>query len=222
MVLHRCIWVLFYADTVLYLFFYTLAQFYIEEEKDMALWELFMIGVGLSMDAFAVSICKGLATKSVKAKHFLLVGLWFGGFQALMPFIGYLLGSSFEQYIVSFDHWIAFILLVLIGANMIRESFSKEEEASNGSFAVKVMFLLAVATSIDALAVGITFALLPDVNIALAVSLIGITTFFLSGIGLKIGNAFGTRYKSKAELAGGLILVLIGTKILLEHLGILG
>lgn len=221
MVLHRCIWVLFYADTVLYLFF-VLRTFLQRGGKDMAIWELFMIGVGLSMDAFAVSVCKGLATKSVKAKHFLLVGLWFGGFQALMPFIGYLLGSSFEQYIVSFDHWIAFILLVLIGANMIRESFSKDEEPSNASFAVKIMFLLAIATSIDALAVGITFALLPDVNIALAVSLIGITTFFLSGIGLKIGNVFGTRYKSKAEFIGGLILVLIGTKILLEHLGILG
>lgn len=187
----------------------------------MDLWELFVIAVGLSMDAFAVSVCKGLATKEVKAKHFLIVGLWFGGFQALMPTLGYLLGAAFQQYITKLDHWIAFILLALIGGNMIRESFSKEEEPANGSFAFKIMFLMAVATSIDALAVGITFALLPDVNIVAAVSFIGITTFVLSGVGLKIGNVFGARYKSKAEFAGGLILVLMGVKILLEHLNII-
>lgn len=187
----------------------------------MDLWELFLIAVGLSMDAFAVSICKGLATKKVKAKHFLIVGLWFGGFQALMPALGFLLGSTFEKYITALDHWIAFILLGLIGGNMIRESLSKEEEHANDSFAFKIMFLMAVATSIDALAVGITFALLPNVNIFAAVSFIGITTFILSGVGLKIGNTFGSKYKNKAEFAGGLILVLMGIKILLEHLNMI-
>lgn len=187
----------------------------------MDLWELFFIAAGLSMDAFAVSVCKGLATKEVKAKHFLIVGLWFGGFQALMPALGYLLGAAFQQYITSLDHWIAFILLALIGGNMIRESFSQKEEAANGSFAFQIMFLMAVATSIDALAVGITFALLPDVNIIAAVSFIGSITFLLSGLGLKIGNVFGARYKAKAEFAGGLILVLMGCKILLEHLNLI-
>ena len=187
----------------------------------MDLWELFLIAVGLSMDAFAVSVCKGLATQKVQVKHFLIVGLWFGGFQALMPAIGYLLGSTFEQYITAFDHWIAFILLGIIGGNMIKESFSKEEECCNNSFALKVMFLMAVATSIDALAVGITFALLPDVNILTAVSFIGIITFILSGIGVKIGNVFGAKYKAKAEFAGGLILICMGIKILLEHLNII-
>lgn len=187
----------------------------------MNLWELFLIAAGLSMDAFAVSVCKGLATKKIEIRHFLLVGLWFGGFQALMPALGYFLGSGFEQYISHLDHWIAFILLALIGGNMIREAFSKNEEQHDASFSAKTMFIMAVATSIDALAVGITFALLPDVNIAAAVSFIGIITFILSGVGLKIGNVFGTRYKAKAEFAGGLILVLMGIKILLEHLGIL-
>lgn len=187
----------------------------------MDLWELFFIAAGLSMDAFAVSVCKGLATKEVKAKHFLIVGLWFGGFQALMPALGYLLGAAFQQYITNLDHWIAFILLALIGGNMIRESFSQKEVAANGSFAFQIMFLMAVATSIDALAVGITFALLPDVNIIAAVSFIGIITFLLSGLGLKIGNVFGARYKAKAEFAGGLILVLMGCKILLEHLNLI-
>ena len=185
----------------------------------MNLWELFLIAAGLSMDAFAVSVCKGLATKKIEIRHFLIVGLWFGGFQALMPALGYFLGSGFEQYISHLDHWIAFILLALIGGNMIREALSKNEECHDASFSVKTMFIMAVATSIDALAVGITFALLPDVNIAAAVSFIGIITFILSGPGLKIGNVFGTRYKAKAEFAGGLILVLMGIKILLEHLG---
>ena len=187
----------------------------------MELYELFIIAVSLSMDAFAVSICKGLSTGRPRAGHCLTCGAWFGGFQALMPSAGFLLGSAFEQYIVSFDHWIAFVLLALIGGNMVKESFSGEEECHDGSFSVRTMFLLAVATSIDALAVGVTFALLPDVHITAAVSLIGATTFLLSAAGLKVGNVFGLRYKARAELAGGVILILIGLKILLEHLGIL-
>ena len=164
----------------------------------MGLLELFLIAVGLSMDAFAVSVCKGLSERQLKAKHYLIIGAWFGGFQALMPAVGY-----------------------LIGGNMIREALSKDEEKLDASFSFKTMLLLAIATSIDALAVGITFALLPDVNIAAAVLFIGATTFILSAIGLKVGNVFGTKYKSKAELAGGVILILIGTKILLEHLGVI-
>lgn len=187
----------------------------------MTLVELFLIAVGLSMDAFAVSLCKGLSARQLKAKHYLTVGAWFGGFQALMPAIGYLLGSSFEGYINKFDHWVAFFLLALIGGGMVRESFEKDDETLDDSFTFKAMFILAVATSIDALAVGITFALLPDVNIAAAVCFIGETTFILSAAGLKIGNIFGLKYKNKAELAGGAILILIGLKILLEHLGII-
>ena len=180
-----------------------------------------MIAVGLSMDAFAVSICKGLATKKVGVKHMLIVGLWFGGFQALMPLIGYFLGSTFEEYITRFDHWVAFVLLALIGGNMIREALSGEEEKANDLLGVREMLTLAVATSIDALAVGVTFALLPGVNIAAAVSFIGVITFVISAAGIKVGNAFGTKCKSKAELAGGVILILIGLKILLEHLGVI-
>ena len=187
----------------------------------MTFLELLLIAIGLSMDAFAVSICKGLSTRQLKVKHYLLVGFWFGGFQALMPVIGYLLGTSFEQYITSVDHWIAFGLLVLIGGNMIKESLHKDCENCSSSFDFKTMLLLAIATSIDALAIGVTFALLPDVNIYLAVSLIGVTTFIFSARGLKVGNIFGVKYKSKAEFAGGLILVLMGTKILLEHLGVI-
>ena len=187
----------------------------------MGIIELFILAVGLSMDACAVSICKGLATEKVKPKHMIITGLWFGGFQALMPLIGYFLGKSFEKYVTSFDHWITFILLGAIGFNMIKESFSKEESESDCDFGCKTMFLMAVATSIDALAVGITFALLPDVNIFAAVSFIGIITFTLSAIGVKLGSIFGGKYKSKAELAGGIILILMGSKILLEHLGIL-
>lgn len=186
----------------------------------MSLLSLFTIAVGLSMDAFAVSVCKGLAIKKISLKNALLVGLWFGGFQALMPFIGYLLGINFESYITAIDHWIAFILLGIIGINMIRESLSKEEEETDASLSVKAMFPLAIATSIDALAVGITFAFL-KVSIVPAISVIGVTTFVLSMIGVKIGNVFGTRYKSRAELVGGIILILMGTKILLEHLGVL-
>ena len=194
---------------------------FIFTEKNMTYFELFLIAVGLSMDAFAVSVCKGLSTQEPKAKHYLAVGAWFGGFQALMPLLGYLLGSSFEGYINRFDHWVAFALLAVIGGNMIKESFEEDEEKADDSFTFKTMLVLAVATSIDALAVGITFALLPDVNIVAAVSFIGLTTFVLSAVGLKVGNIFGLKYKSKAELAGGVILILIGLKILLEHLGII-
>lgn len=187
----------------------------------MGITELFLIAVGLSMDAFAVSVCKGLSTGWLKPRHYLAVGAWFGGFQALMPAIGYLLGSSFQQYITRYDHWIAFILLAFIGGNMLKEGFSKESETVNSSFRPAAMAVLAVATSIDALAVGITFALLPDVNIIAAVLFIGIITFILSCVGLKIGNVFGLKYKSRAEIAGGAILILIGLKILLEHLGVI-
>ena len=186
----------------------------------MGLWELFIIAVGLSMDAFAVSICKGLSVKKVQVKHYLIVGLYFGGFQAAMPLLGYILGSRFQNLVSNIDHWIAFALLVLIGANMIKES-REQSEALDNSFTVKTMIALAVATSIDALAVGITFAFL-QVQIVPAVCFIGITTFVLSAVGLKIGNVFGTKYKSKAELAGGLVLVVMGIKILVEHLGLLG
>ena len=185
----------------------------------MSILEILLLGIGLSMDAFAVSICKGLSTKRLQTRHYLIIGAWFGGFQALMPTIGFFLGSTFEQYITAFDHWVAFVLLSAIGAGMIKESFSKEASDGNDSFSFKTMLLLALATSIDALAVGITFALLPDVNVPLAVCLIGITTFVCSAAGLKVGNLFGLKYKAKAELAGGIILILIGLKILLEHLG---
>lgn len=182
----------------------------------MGFFELLFLAVGLSMDAFAVSICKGLSVGRLKIEHCAIAGLYFGGFQALMPLLGWLLGKQFENLIKSVDHWIAFVLLVLIGANMIRESFGKDETL-NDSFSFKVMLPLAIATSIDALAVGVTFAFL-DVNIVFAVSLIGVTTFLFSAAGVKIGNVFGTKYKSKAELAGGIILVLLGIKILIEHL----
>ena len=172
------------------------------------------------MDAFAVSVCKGLAMPKITLKKTLIVGIWFGGFQALMPALGYLLGVQFRDKITAIDHWIAFILLGLIGANMIKEACSGECEQENDSLDFRTMFLLAVATSIDALAVGITFAFL-NVHLLWAVSFIGVTTFTLSAIGVKIGNIFGTRYKSKAELAGGIILIVLGCKILLEHLGIL-
>ncbi|MBQ8728164.1 MAG: manganese efflux pump [Oscillospiraceae bacterium] len=187
----------------------------------MSFSELLLIAIGLSMDAFAVAVCKGLSVGKTKVKHYIITGLWFGGFQALMPFLGYLLGTTFEKYIVTFDHWIAFILLSVIGINMIKEGFSKEENETDASFSFKNMLLLAIATSIDALAVGVTFALLPDVNIFHAVSLIGMTTFILSAIGIKIGSVFGMKYKSAAEITGGIILILMGTKILLEHLGVI-
>lgn len=184
----------------------------------MSLFSLFLLAVGLSMDAFAVAVCKGLATPKITLKKACVVGLWFGVFQALMPTLGYLVGYRFQEKITAIDHWIAFALLVFIGANMIRESFSKEEEGANASLAFKEMLLLAIATSIDALAVGVTFAFLPDIPILPAVSFIGVITFLLSALGMKIGNVFGTKYKSRAELAGGIILILIGSKILIEHL----
>ena len=186
----------------------------------MNLFSLFAIAVGLSMDAFAVSVCKGLAMRRLSLKNTVIIGLSFGGFQALMPLLGYFLGSQFQRYITSIDHWIAFALLALIGISMIREALSKEEESINDSVDFRNMLVLAVATSIDALAVGITFAFL-DVSIVPAVSFIGIITFTLSMAGVKVGNLFGMRYKSRAELAGGIILICIGLEILLEHLGIL-
>ncbi|MCI5944305.1 MAG: manganese efflux pump MntP family protein [Eubacterium sp.] len=187
----------------------------------MGITELFIIAVGLSMDAFAVSVCKGLSVSGLKKKHMLTVGLYFGGFQALMPLIGYFLGAHFRKLIVSMDHWIAFFLLGLIGVNMIRESIGEEEEGIDDSFAVKAMLPLAIATSIDALAVGVTFAFL-NVQIVPAILFIGVTTFALSIIGIIIGNIFGSRFKSWAEMAGGIVLILMGVKILLEHLGYLG
>lgn len=192
----------------------------------MGIVELFLIAVGLSMDAFAVSICKGLCMKKCTWRKSVIVGLYFGVFQAGMPTIGYFLGVQFKNMITSIDHWIAFVLLALIGANMIKEALTDdgEEEACSvdgDELAVKEMLGLAVATSIDALAVGVTFAFL-QVDIVPAVSFIGVTTFVISMAGVKIGNVFGAKYKTKAELAGGIILILMGLKILLEHLGILG
>ena len=180
--------------------------------------ELLLIAVGLSMDAFAVSICKGLSLKRLKARHAALVGLYFGGFQALMPMIGWALGYRFERVIASVDHWVAFFLLAVIGVGMIRES--RESEELNDDLSFRTMVILAVATSIDALAVGVTFAFL-RVRILPAAGLIGVTTFLLSGLGVYIGHVFGLKYKAKAELAGGIILILIGLKILLEHLGVI-
>ena len=186
----------------------------------MSLTELFILAVGLSMDAFAVAVCKGLSLTKMSWKKAAVVGLYFGGFQAGMPLMGYFLGVQFRDYITAFDHWIAFILLAIIGGNMIRESFGKEEEKGSDSVGFKEMAVLAIATSIDALAIGVTLAFL-KVSILPAVSFIGIVTFTLSLAGVKIGNVFGSRYKAKAELAGGVILVLMGMKILLEHLGVL-
>ena len=186
----------------------------------MSIWELLLIAIGLSMDAFAVSVCKGLSLSKIKTKHALIAGAYFGGFQAMMPLIGYFAGRYFEKLITNIDHWVVFVLLALIGGNMIKEALGKEEEL-NCDFCVKAMLPLAVATSIDALAVGITFAILPDVDIYAAVSFIGIITFTLSAIGIYIGNIFGLRYKSKAELLGGVVLIAIGLKILLEHLGVI-
>ena len=187
----------------------------------MSLTELFILAVGLAMDAFAVSVCKGLALARCTVKKSMICGAWFGGFQALMPALGYLLGYQFRSYITAVDHWIAFVLLGLIGLSMIREALSKDEEPENDSLDVKTMFLLAVATSIDALVVGITFAFLPDTNIVAAVSFIGIITFIISSAGVKIGNVFGAKYRSRAELAGGIILIILGTRVLLDHIGIL-
>lgn len=186
----------------------------------MSIWDLFILAVGLSMDAFAVSVCKGLSLGKIKPKHMCIAGAWFGGFQALMPLIGYFLGSFFAEMIEKYDHWVAFVLLAIIGGNMIKESFDKDEKVDS-SMDVKSMLLLAIATSIDALAVGVTFAFL-QVQIVPAVSFIGVITFIFSAVGVKIGSLFGTKYKSKAELFGGVVLVLIGIKILLEGIGVLG
>lgn len=186
----------------------------------MGIVELLFIAVGLSMDAFAVSVCKGLAMSQCTWKKSGIVGIYFGGFQALMPGIGYLLGVQFQGMITSVDHWIAFILLGLIGANMVKEALSGEEEETDASLDVRTMLGLSIATSIDALAVGVTFAFL-KVEIVPAVIFIGVITFTLSVTGVKIGNIFGMRYKAKAEIAGGMILIFMGFKILLEHLGFL-
>ena len=192
----------------------------------MGFIELLLIGVGLSMDAFAVSICQGISMTKIKWGHALTVGLYFGGFQALMPFTGWMLGSQFAGRIQQYDHWVAFVLLVLIGGNMIREALSGEEDeaedaASGAGLDHKKLFLMAIATSIDALAVGVTFAFL-DTAILPAIGIIGTTTFFISVAGVAVGCWFGARYKKRAEITGGVILVLLGVKILLEHLGVIG
>lgn len=187
----------------------------------MEIIQLLMIGIGLAMDAFAVSICKGLCMQKIDKKYTFLIGCFFGGFQALMPLLGWALGTQFARYITKYDHWIAFILLVIIGVGMLREAGEKEQEVvCSISYNYRELFMLAVATSIDALAVGVTFAFL-GTNIWIAIALIGSITFVISILGVLVGNRFGIRYKSKAEIAGGIILILIGMKILLEHLGIL-
>ncbi len=191
----------------------------------MNLADIFLIGIGLSMDAFAVAICKGLCMKRLDYRQSLIIALFFGGFQALMPFIGFYLGTFFESYITKFDHWVAFLLLAYIGFKMVMDAVKNEEESIvcpvDGSLNVKELLLLAIATSIDALAVGITFSFYDDTNIFADVLVIGVTTFVLAFFGVVIGNKFGTRYKKKAEIAGGTILMLIGLKILLEGLGVL-
>ena len=192
----------------------------------MGFWELMTLAFSVSMDAFAVSVCKGLCMKKATLKASAICGTWFGGFQAAMPLIGFFLGSLFAKYIVAVDHWVAFGLLALIGANMLKEAFEKDDEGQscdiNGAdFSFKTMFVMAVATSIDALAVGISLAMAGNVNIWLAALFIGLCTCAFSAVGVKIGNVFGSRFEKKAQIAGGLILVLLGLKILLEHLGIL-
>lgn len=186
----------------------------------MGIFEIVLIGLGLAMDAFAVSICKGLSMKKMNWKSAIIISLYFGIFQALMPIIGYFLGTTFSSLVENVDHWIAFILLAIIGGNMIKDSFDDECEKRNDKVDFKTMIILAIATSIDALAVGVTFAFFKT-SIVLAVSVIGIITFILSLIGVKIGNNFGDKFQNKAELTGGIILIIIGTKILLEHLGII-
>ena len=187
----------------------------------MGFTALFFLAIGLSMDAFAVSICKGLSMKKAGFRESAVCGVWFGGFQAIMPMIGYFLGTLFADTIEAFDHWVACGLLVVIGINMLKEAFSKDEETHDADLSAKAMFIMAVATSIDALAVGISLAMAGDVNIFTAVLLIGVTTFTLSAAGVKIGNVFGSRFEKKAQIAGGVILILLGLKILLEHLGVL-
>ncbi len=191
----------------------------------MGFASLLLLAAGLSMDAFAVSVCKGLCMKKAGPKAMATCGIWFGGFQALMPLIGFFLGTLFAEAIEAFDHWVAFGLLSLIGINMLRDAFTKECEACDpkgADLSFKNMLVMAIATSIDALAVGISLAMAGDVNILAAVALIGVTTFCLSAVGVKIGNIFGSRYEKKAQFAGGVILIGLGLKILLEHLGVLG
>ena len=189
----------------------------------MGFWELMVLAVGLSMDAFAVSVCKGLSMKKAALKDGAICGIWFGGFQGLMPLVGFFLGTLFADAIKAFDHWVAFVLLALIGINMLKEAFEKEEccQSSDADLSFKTMLVMAIATSIDALAVGISLAMAGNVNIWTAVGLIGATTFVLSACGVKIGNVFGSRYEKGAQIAGGVILILLGTKILLEHLEVL-
>lgn len=180
---------------------------------------ILLIGIGLAMDAFAVSVCKGLSMKKMNWKKAIIIGGYFGLFQGLMPLIGYFLGVGFQDKVTNIDHWIAFVLLAIIGANMIKEAFSKEEETKNDKVNFKEMVVLAIATSIDALAVGITFAFL-EINIIFAILIIGIITFCISMAGVKIGNIFGNKYEKRAQITGGVILILMGAKILLEHLGV--
>ena len=186
----------------------------------MGIVELVILSIGLAMDAFAVAICKGLSIVKMSWKNAIIVGLYFGIFQAIMPIFGYILGIRFQNYITNIDHWIAFVLLATIGINMIKEALSTEKEEENDSLKFKDMLILSIATSIDALAIGITFAFL-NVNIVLSASLIGIITFLISMLGVKIGNVFGRKYEKKAQLTGGIILILLGIKILLEHLNII-
>lgn len=186
----------------------------------MGIVELFILAIGVSMDAFAVSICKGLSMKKTNVKAMATCGIWFGGFQALMPLIGFILGSLFASAIQAIDHWVAFALLAFIGISMIKDAYGEEEEC-DADFSFKTMFTMALATSIDALAIGISLAMVGNVNIILAVILIGITTGILSAIGVKIGGIFGNKFEKKAQIAGGIILIILGIKILLEHLGIL-
>ena len=193
----------------------------------MGIGELVLLAIGLSMDAFAGSICKGLSMKKATLKAQAICGGWFGGFQALMPLVGFFLGTLFAEAIEAVDHWVAFILLAIIGVNMLREAFDRtcdvnEDCGENADLSVKTMFLMAVATSIDALAVGISLAMAGDVNIWLAISLIGVITFLMSAMGVKVGNVFGSRFEKKAEAAGGIFLIMLGAKILLEHLGVIG
>lgn len=189
----------------------------------MSIFEIILYGISLSMDAFAVAVCKGLAMEKITLAKSSVVGLWFGSFQGLMPFLGFLIGSLFNKYIERFDHWIAFVLLAIIGFNMIKESRCCDEDSNtSGSLNFKIMLVMAIATSIDALAVGVAFSFkLTFERMLLAVLVIGVTTFLLSAIGTKIGNIFGVKYKSKAELAGGIILILLGLKILLQDLGVI-
>ncbi len=189
----------------------------------MGFGELFLLAVGLSMDAFAVSVCKGLSVKNAGVKEGAVCGMWFGGFQALMPLVGFFLGALFAEAIEAFDHWVAFGLLAVIGINMLKEAFASDCDCqgNNADMSAKTMFVMAVATSIDALAVGISLAMAGNVNIVSAVILIGLTTFLLAGIGVKVGSHFGSRFEKKAQIAGGVILIALGLKILLEHTGVL-